>query len=358
MDNLFKFYPNESKIYDYLFLPSLIHGSKENDDKENNHEEEVPREYNKMLAEIKLALKPHKEVIAKYYYEEISLIFLLASKYPFFDFASVEAYLDSLETLDDKEILKTVLYALEIKELDTFQRKEAMDVAEALVKDENQLMTWINKLSYNGETKWQLLSFTKAPKNSLKECIKVLRALQPIFYEYYSPKEKSIMEYGEEFINRLNNIEGDALEVVTNGTVKNSIFPGNKGHFLITYFTSYSIHLNLGTTCYVAWGRELEEFFKRLQELDESQQAERILLFKNLGDKTRYEVLKCIAKGITSTKVIAEQLGVSSATISYHISNLTTSKLIVPMHKEGRYGFVVNHDFLEKSIQDLKDDLK
>lgn len=357
MGKRFKFYPMESKIYDYLSMPGLIHFAKENEDRKNNYEEEVPKEYKELLSEMNAALKPHKEVISKYYYEEASLIFLLTSKYPFFYFSGVDAYLDHLAALEEEEILKSVVYALEIKAQDSLQSDEAMGVAEDLVKDQKQLLTYIQTLSYNAETKWHLLSFSNQPKKALQECIAMLKALKPIFEEYYAPKEELIKEYGEEFISRLNNLEGDALEIVSNGIIKNSAFPGEVGNMLISYFSGYSIHLNLGEFSYFAWGLELEGFFKKLEIIEGNEQTERILIFKNLGDKTRYEVLKCIAKGITSTKVIAEQLGVASATISYHISNLTTSKLIVPVHNEKGYGYLINQELLEKSLRELKKDL-
>jgi len=58
-------------------------------------------------------------------------------------------------------------------------------------------------------------------------------------------------------------------------------------------------------------------------------QQERINVFKNLGDKTRYQIFCEIAKGTKSVKKIAEQLGITSATVSYHINELVLSNLVV-----------------------------
>ena len=58
-------------------------------------------------------------------------------------------------------------------------------------------------------------------------------------------------------------------------------------------------------------------------------QQERINVFKNLGDKTRYQIFCEIAKGTKSVKGIAEQLGITSATVSYHINELVLSNLVV-----------------------------
>ena len=151
---------------------------------------------------------------------------------------------------------------------------------------------------------------------------------------------------------------GDSLNQVTNGVLKDSSVPGETKNIFISYFNSYTIQIySVLKPNFVAWGFMLEKFFEQLIEQNENELLERILLFKNLGDKTRYEVLKCVAKGITSTKIIAEQLGVSSATISYHLSNLATCKLITLLRQEGRYHYVVNHDLIDQCFTDLKKDL-
>jgi DNA-binding transcriptional ArsR family regulator len=107
---------------------------------------------------------------------------------------------------------------------------------------------------------------------------------------------------------------------------------------------------------YIAWGLRMEEAFKRIKEINENKISERLKIFKNLGDRTRYEVVRLIASGVTFTKEIAKALGVTSATISYHINNLLQSKIIKIDRTENRYGYVVDHKLLEEIISGLKED--
>ena len=58
-------------------------------------------------------------------------------------------------------------------------------------------------------------------------------------------------------------------------------------------------------------------------------QQDRFNVFKNFGDKTWYQIFCEIAKGTKSVKGIAEQLGITSATVSYHINELVLSNLVV-----------------------------
>ncbi len=96
-----------------------------------------------------------------------------------------------------------------------------------------------------------------------------------------------------------------------------------------------------------------------MKEINENKTLERVQIFKNLGDKTRYEVLKLIAAGETSTKVIAKSLGVSSATVSYHLNNFLTSKVIRMDKSNNKFGYIVDYELLEDAIKGgFKKDLK
>lgn len=355
MKDVFKFYPNESKIYDYLFFPGIVNHKE--DREEDGYMEYVSKEYKELWSNIKIKLKPFKNIISKYYYEEFSLIYLFTTTHSFFDFQEPKDYLNYLLTLDDYEILKSVIYSLEIKE-NLSNDKAATDLIESLIIDEEKLMQWINKLSFSGETKWQILSFSKAPKKSLLELAQTMESLEPIFYEYYKSYEERLIAYGEKFISRLNSINEDSLWKITEGTLNDSLIPDDKGRFVVSCFNTYGIHLFLNSKPpFISWGYQIENFFEAKRQNQENSLMERVSLFKNLGDKTRYEVLRCIAKGITSTKLIAQQLGVSSATISYHINNLTTNKLIAPTSKEGKFDLAINYEFIEECFAELKKEL-
>jgi DNA-binding transcriptional ArsR family regulator len=103
---------------------------------------------------------------------------------------------------------------------------------------------------------------------------------------------------------------------------------------------------------------KVEDAIRQLKEINENKINERVQIFKNLGDKTRYEVLKLISSGETSTKSIAEALGVSSATISYHINNFLTSKVVKMDKIDNKYVYVVDYELLNRIIEEFKEDLK
>ena len=102
----------------------------------------------------------------------------------------------------------------------------------------------------------------------------------------------------------------------------------------------------------------MEEIFKSIKEKKENKLNDRIQIFKNLGDKTRYEVLKLIASGEYSNKKIAAALDVSGATISYHLNALFTAKIIRMEKNNNRIEYVIDKDLLMEAMEDLKRDLE
>ncbi len=122
---------------------------------------------------------------------------------------------------------------------------------------------------------------------------------------------------------------------------------------------SYSLTIIASTASqYFIWGLNMEEVFKLLKDKKENKLNDRIQIFKNLGDKTRYQVLKLIASGEYSTKKIATALDVSSATISYHLNALVTAKIIRIEKNNNRIEYVIDKNLLEEAMEDLKNDLE
>lgn len=105
---------------------------------------------------------------------------------------------------------------------------------------------------------------------------------------------------------------------------------------------------------YMSLGLKLEAFLENMKILDENAMIERVNALKNLGDKTRYSVLKCVASGMDSTKKIAETLGVSSATISYHLNNLLSSRLISYESIEGKVRAQVNKAWIKQVLLEVE----
>lgn len=331
--------------------------------REENFIEFVPESSKIVMKEMYDLILPYSEKAKTFYFEENEdrdFIELLTLSNPFMGQKDALGYLKTLLDKSDETLLYEVIYALCYFDQDTgdTDKEASRSKAEELVRKPEEVMPWLNDLSIGNDAKWQIYSFTQNPRKTLEAYISFMEEVLPKFEKFYEEYRHKVVEYGNDFVRKLGEIEGDSLSEVSNGIVSESVLIGEKIDVLITMVNSFSIMLNAGNIRpFIAWGSDIEKIFIAIKEKEANQVQERVTLFKNLGDNTRYEVLMNIAKGITSTKIIAKNLGVSSATISYHLNNLVTAKLIYLAQSEGKYTYKVNHEFIDKCIKGMKEDL-
>jgi DNA-binding transcriptional ArsR family regulator len=193
----------------------------------------------------------------------------------------------------------------------------------------------------------------------MKKYVDLMFKLVPIFEELYFSYENEVKTYGQNLADSLNKKGAEGLDDISYSILNIDILGGAEINIIISVMFSYAISIvTIAGGTYVAWGLKMEEAFRAMKEINENKTNERVQIFKNLGDKTRYEVLKLIASGETSTKEIAKTLGVSSATISYHINNFLTSKVIKLDRTNNKYRYAVDYELLEKTIKAFKEDLR
>lgn len=158
--------------------------------------------------------------------------------------------------------------------------------------------------------------------------------------------ERTLMEKGE-----------SGFDELTQGFVNKGLLETGMNRYLISLVFPYSFMIISDKQgAFIVSGIHMDEGFDNLMNKHASHVEQQTKLFKNFADKTRYEVLRKIASGITSTKQIAEDIGVSSATISYHINAFVTTNILKPSpdtHKK----YDINFEKLNEAYQALLKDL-
>lgn len=83
-------------------------------------------------------------------------------------------------------------------------------------------------------------------------------------------------------------------------------------------------------------------------------QEEAVLkFFKCLGDKSRLNILKILAKDESYVELLAEKLGITPATVSFHLKKLEDCGA-VSSHKEQYYTiYTINRSVFESNIMDI-----
>lgn len=343
----YSFHPIESRIMDLLLYPQSVDFTMQNKECADSGEanEYAPEHLTEEFQFIETSLKPFEKRIRKFYFEAYSLPRFLLHHYSLFGHSSAESYFEMLEREEEKALLASILTKLirDLEDNDTATDSVILEIAQ----DIHQQMNVIDSLKTNDEEKWKLVGLVRNCKPQILEWIQLMREVQPIFNEYYAQKAMQVEAYGNQLIKEFNESNGDAISILSKGLINKSVVPSNR--ILISCMEPISIYLYVTTSePFIFWGLEMEKYLQFKEEAQESELKERVLVFKNLGDKTRYEVVKLIAQGVESAKTISNILDVSQPTISYHINNLLTSKVILLERNDSKYQYKVNFEQLQK----------
>ena len=359
-----KFFPIESRIRDFIEFPKLIYAYNEYMKNEDDLLQYInTKEFLDMIQHGENLLKPYEKDIEKFYIKPIwfrsDFPYLILNSNSIFGYEHEEDFLNSLLSLDEYQIKQSIIYSI-LSDDDKFKHtdKEIMNNAMVLSKNNGDMMAFIKDLPIDAADKWNIYLIIEDPINYMKMYVELMFTLLPIYQNFYRDLEDSVNYYGQSLVDVLNKQGVTGLKDITFDFVDNSMLSDETNNILISVIHAYSILLGSSDDIpYFIWGNKVEDAFKAMKEKNENKLNERVLIFKNLGDKTRYEVVKLIAAGESSTKKIATTLEVSSATISYHLNALVNAKIIKLDKSNNKFAYIIDWDFIESAFNDLKADL-
>lgn len=360
----FNYYEKESKVYDLLQFPRLLYVTKEQSEDEKsllpinllNNNDHI-----KMIEEINSKLKPFKEEINAFYADEFisnyDLFILLTDMYPFFGFESVDAYLDSIVSLDETRIKKDLVLALLDIESDDAEKESLKDKRQELMNKQGDLMQFIKELPTQSSYKWNILMVLENPHKMIGQFRTLLKQLEPMYDEYYQTYKQDIDECKNMLLKAVEEDPRESFIAITKNMVKDNYLK-EENKILVSFLFAYSFFTrDTNHESFFIWGTKMEDGFEMISKMHGDRMEKTAKVFKILGDKTRYEVLKLIANGTFSTKVIANQLGVTSATISYHINSFVTNH-VIKLNPDSKRKYDVNFEMLNELWGNFISDLK
>lgn len=350
----YQFAYEQSKILDFLNFPNYVFVSEsEQEIFKQNYYEYIPQDLLDLFKDIEKILIPYKNEISEYYLlKDFSFSSVLLKAVNIFDHSTIEDYFKSIKNLKTEEVKYHIIKSLLASENDV----SYTEVDESAIKDimdESKYMSFVENTSMEGSSKWHVMQWLAMTETKVTKYLELMTLLRPLYDSFSKEYEGQVLEYGQGLIEDLN--KGKKLYDITHGLVKDNLYP--QGNILISWVQPMEISIILSEDRpYMRFGFKVEAFLENMKILDENAMVERVTAFKNLGDKTRYSVLKCVASGMDSTKKIAETLGVSSATISYHLNNLLSSRLISYESIDGKVRPQVNKEWIKQILDELKED--
>ncbi len=367
----FHFKEKASTLYDFFMFPKLLYIEPEETHKLNDVlGDEISKtflDHDAYKAFIKAAredLEPYKDPLLGFYADEVISNYdfpsLLFRSYSLLGYETHQDYLQAIKADDDAVIKKNLIYALIKVESgdDEISDEEARASAESLCDDSDALLKLIRQTPTTENHRWILMMIIENPKSYLNVYIDLMNTLKPVFERHYRNYEKKIEHFKQDIVETLQKGGVEAFEALTHNIIPREILK-DENDIITSVVNPYRFGgLTFGEDAVIVWGLEMKTGFKNIADFSQDTRKNRAKVFKTLSDETRYEVLKHIANGVRSTKTIATSLGISSATVIYHINAFITAKLIKVVKTNDKPGYLVDYEGLETFWRDFINDLK
>ena len=318
-----QFKQEQMEFVNQLLYPILILKKDRDEERPSSPLEEQLEVIVEEMRQMSIPLEPYKDKILYYYKDDVLRKFFINVKNTL-HYRSFEEYSDDLLSMDEEQIKQQLMTNIVKQDEEEVSVKDK--VAE-LLGNQFAFLDFLKNLPIDDTLRWNYFTIMSQPKQFVEDFISLHQTLKPIFEKVYAEYlpilEKSYQEF-ETTIQEHPTILAEAfsgtkvIEEIDWASDEISVIPTV---LLSDFYFQDSEILILGA-------KSLEVIQHVIQTRLDKQQ-ERINVFKNLGDKTRYQIFCEIAKGTKSVKGIAEQLGITSATVSYHINELVLSNLVV-----------------------------
>lgn len=256
---------------------------------------------------------------------------------------SVDNFVDYLRGLSDKEARLIVLSNIKPQEV---SYEEICDISQ----DETKVLDFLRRLPLPSSIKWEAFEFFSDVGTSMKGLIALVEKYLPVYKKVIKKNIKLIEAFENDVANRIKS-EGEAYYTkLLNGSISldaNQVIAGT------LFFSSRSlICTTVGEKLYIFVGLDFEETIKLIS--GDGETAFFISVYKNLSDKTRLQILNLLKDKEYYGLEIAEKVGITLATVSYHMSYLLASNL-VSVEKVGQKGYyTLKKNTLKKAIDFLQ----
>lgn len=236
-----------------------------------------------------------------------------------------------------------------------------------LAADPGVLRQAVKDSAHTDEEKWKLFMILEDPLGWFRAYVNWLEQILPDFLNWYEERSQAVLA---QQLRWAKELERDGLEALDRwsyglfeGKAFDRIMHDQSFRVMLCISTGPIDQLNFsaqglpekdpdGMIMYLCGSLGIEQEFKRIAKEKLDREEQRLLLCKNLGDKTRYEILKAIAQGEVANKELAKALGVSSATVSYHVNQLVLAGILKVDASKGRFGYALDRTLVKALLRE------
>lgn len=349
-----QFSENGSRLYDFFRLFANKHQILHRRDEEKNYDDVC---YTLFLA---MLHKAHDiaDALERYYFPECSLFGNFMPYFYYADYTKEENLLQDIAACD-RHTLRTMMLSSLIYNLKGISIETEADVLPYQEEIEhNGIVSFLEPLTVSNNTKWEYLSAWNAPEQKRDSYIALMTRLLPIFLEEYTPYAEAVRSYGYDLQKRLIQKGASVITDMWKGIYDEwnnteetlSAVPYLFISIGASPLVSSGFEEGDKTKQYYVQGFHLEKGLQKLRQSRINSREELVFFFKNLGDSTRFRILELIGQGIGTNKELAENLSLTTATVSYHLNYLFNANMITRTEKNGKRIISVNKMRIQKIL--------
>ena len=235
----------------------------------------------------------------------------------------------SIDTLTDNEINAEIIHSI----CEMYQMKPEKEL-------NSEHISFIDSCPFSDNEKWKLLQIMNSPKMRFRQLVGSIDANKPAFeaahHKISATLNKLIDQYTAVMKAEKTELFGKIKKLLSK---KADVYP------TLAFPISQMVFSN---SCYYGLLSSL------LTSQDESDNNTMLRCLKAFGDASRLEILRLIKKKPMYNLEIAEQLGLTAATMSHHMSVLLTCGFVGVTKHESKVYYHIESEAVRRFIKSLE----
>lgn len=244
-------------------------------------------------------------------------------------FAANSHWIDNIDTILEDEIFRAFIDAI-------VEEEKEVDIKPSL----NETIELLKSVGLEPETCWKLMLFLNEPKKHIENLVYIIKQNIPAYEQAILSVNKPLKRLLEEFSKfeyyKLTSILKQVTKEIE--ITPTLIYPGLEV-------------LGINGNGYV--GLLTKEIYLMMDKLKVSRNN-LIPILKVLSDKSKFDILVSLKNSPKYNLELAEQLGLTAATISHHMNALLTQGLVSVEKSDGRVYYTLNKDSIKNIIAELQ----
>lgn len=199
--------------------------------------------------------------------------------------------------------------------------------------DYKKVTELIGKMNVSQELKWQTLCFMQNTEHYLGILFENMNDYLKVYDDVMKKNKKTIDDFSSQIEKKIKENGAEYFKSIS-GNIMNAEHFENV-HLSTGFFNSYSFVFKTykDMECFFI-GIDYEKTFKTIAGKDAVERN--LKVFKNLSDNSRFQIVKLLNNGECYGQEIVNKVGISMATVNYHMDFLLSCGIAKIEREEGR----------------------